>query len=490
MAQPDTIIRCGRALAAPGRAAPLGATEIRIAGGRIAAIEPVDPARLNAVAAGLVALPAPTNAHDHGRGLRTLGYGAVDDRLEAWLPTLSREPPTDPYLNAVVAFAHLAEGGSCAANDCYSPQQRDRLFEEAEAVARAARDVGIRIAFAVPFMNRNRGVYGDAAKLAALLGPEDGAAFLSSIGEAQPIGEMLRAVERIAALETDFFKVQYGPVGPQWVDDDALIALARASAETGRRIHMHLFETERQRDWADHAYAGGLIAFLDEIGFLSPRLTVAHGVWLRPAECDLLARRGVTVSVNLSSNLRLRSGLPPVASFKAAGLGFGIGLDSSSFDDDEDMLREMRLVWRGFRGFADADVLSEGDLFDAALVRGRRTVLDDDGGGSLAVGAPADILVLDLAAMNADFVDDDCDIAGALLTRMSKRHVSRLVVAGRTIVERGRCVTVDLPGVEAALRESARVARAAAPPDAARTARLQRGIASYYRAGLHKGAPS
>jgi len=76
---------------------------------------------------------------------------------------------------------------------------------------------------------------------------------------------------------------------------------------------MHLFETQAQREWADAVYPEGLVCRLDEIGFLSPRLTVAHGVWLKEDECALLAERGVTVSVNTSSNLRLRSGIAPVA---------------------------------------------------------------------------------------------------------------------------------------------------------------------------------
>src|SRR5471030_2080410 len=63
-----TTLIVGGALCAPGSRAPLGPTAIRIAGGRIAAIEPVAPDRLDSTTAGLIALPAPTNAHDHGRG--------------------------------------------------------------------------------------------------------------------------------------------------------------------------------------------------------------------------------------------------------------------------------------------------------------------------------------------------------------------------------------------------------------------------------------
>jgi len=483
----ETSLIVGAVLGTPGSQPSLGPTAIRIVDGRIAAIEPADPDSLMPGQPGLIALPAPTNAHDHGRGLRTLAFGAADDTLELWLPALALEPRSDPYLNAAVAFARMAEGGICATNHCHGPQDRTRLFEEAEAVSRAARDVGIRVAFAVPFMNRNRGAYGDIANLLALLEPDDRDAFAASLATPSAIGEHLQLVERIAELETEFFQVQYGPVGPQWVSDDALAALARASAETGRRIHMHLLETVRQREWADSAYADGLIAFLDRIGFLSPRLTVAHGVWLRPDECELLARRGVTVAINLSSNLRLRSGLPPVQAFGEAGLRFGIGLDASSFDDDEDMLREIRLLWRSYRGFAATNLLSRKDVFDAALVHGRKTVTGGDAGGALAVGAPADLLVLDLAAMSTDVLYADFDVTDLLLTRMAKRHISRLMVGGRTIVEDGACVSVDLPKLEHALTRVAKASRDAAPPDDPRIARLQQAIAAYYRLGFHKG---
>jgi len=178
--------------------------------------------------------------------------------------------------------------------------------------------------------------------------------------------------------------------------------------------------------------------------------------------------------------------LPPVHSFRDAGLSFGIGLDASSFDDDEDMLREVRLVWRSYRGFGDADLLGRRDVFDAVLVDGRRTVVGEDGGGRLVVGAPADIAVLDLAEMSADVLYSGFDIADLLLTRMAKRHLKRLIVGGRTIVENGACVSVDRADLEAALLRSAKAARAAAPPDDGRIARLQGAVEAYYGAGFHK----
>ena len=62
---------------------------------------------------------------------------------------------------------------------------------------------------------------------------------------------------------------------------------------------MHLLESRQQREYLDSVYPQGPVHFLDEIGMLSPRLSVAHAVWLREDEMELLAARGVTIAVNV-----------------------------------------------------------------------------------------------------------------------------------------------------------------------------------------------
>jgi cytosine/adenosine deaminase-related metal-dependent hydrolase len=458
-----------------------------VAGGRIAAIEPLD-GPLDEPGRGLLAMPAPVNAHDHGRGLRALAFGAVDDALEAWLPTLAREPGVSAYHRAAVAFARMAEGGVAATNHSHGPQDYRRIVEEAEAVSAAARDVGIHVAFAAPFADRNPLAYGDQDAFLAAADPDLRPRLTPRLVPARPVAAFLREVEAMAAFEHAGFAIQYCPVGAQWVSDASLAAIAEASATSGRRVHMHLLETRYQREWADHAYPDGLLRRLDELGLLSPRLSVAHGVYLRADECALLAERGVIVSVNTSSNLRLRSGIAPVGSFLTAGVAFGLGLDATPLDDDDDMLREIRLAWLHHRGFGLDDVLSPERLFRAATVDGRRAVIGADGGGTLSVGAPADILVLDHAAMAPDVLAPDADPLPVLLTRAARRHIHRLIVAGRAVVEDGRCVTVDRAALEAELIGQARAAWAAAPPDDAMP-RLKQAVRRFLGCGCHIGQP-
>jgi uncharacterized protein YcsI (UPF0317 family)/cytosine/adenosine deaminase-related metal-dependent hydrolase len=476
--RPD-VLAADRVLARPGHARALGPSVIALGSGRIDAIT---QAAYPASGTGKLAMPALCNAHDHGRGLRSLAVGAADDALEAWIPQLAAEPVSDPYLRAAVAFARMAQSGICAANHCHNTQDGPRLVAEAEGVARAARDVGIKVSFAVPFFDRNRLVYGDPSRVLPGLGAEAGAGGM-------PTQDRLAQFDDIVSLENPNFMVQYGPVGPQWVSDAAMRAIAAHAGRTGRRVHLHLFETRLQKEWADAQYRHGYVRFLDELGLLNDRLTVAHAVWMDTADAALLAERGVIVSLNASSNLRLRSGMPPIGRCLDAGIAFAIGLDGMALDDDEDMLREIRLLRHmagGLRPGLEGSGLADDVLFDAALIRGRQSILGADGGGVLAQGAPADILLLDYAEMVRDAIDDDLDPATVLLTRMARNHVTDLVVDGRRIVADGRCCSADLPGLQAELHAQARAARTG------RT-RGQTGfraaLQEFYRCGCHREPP-
>jgi cytosine/adenosine deaminase-related metal-dependent hydrolase len=475
-------IRAGRVLVAAGKAA-LGPTEIAAdSSGRIDAITAIETTDLTPEERRLLLMPALADGHDHGRGLRSLACDVADQPLETWLTELARQPRLDPYTNAAVAFARLAESGVCCVNHCHNTQDGSALLAEAEAVSQAARDVGIRVGFGWPFFDRNPTVYGDIDNLLDRL-PEPLRASVAqrAIGM-RSCAENFRLIDKAARFEHSLFQLQYHPVAPQWARHDTLAAIARASAETGRRVHVHLLETEAQRAWADREYATGLLPFLDGIGLLSSRLTVAHAVWLRPEECRLLAARGVSVSVNMSSNMRLRSGCPPVETLRACGVNLALGLDGMSLDDDDDMLREMRLLKFGLAQGVRSDPPRDIELaLDALWSSGRRSILGEDGGGRIEIGAPADLLALDFARLSADCVADDPDVAALVVGRAQKRHVTDLYVSGRRVVEHGRSARVDLPAIEADLLADARQARAASPPDDRTITQLRDAIAAHYR---------
>ncbi len=292
-------------------------------------------------------MPALVNAHDHGRAVRTSSLGASGKPLETWLQYQALIPSLDPYLVAVVALSRSALGGvGTVMMHLTRPQGLTDLPTEAAAIARAARDIGVRVGFAVSMRDRNPLVYGPSEPILAALPPQARREIEADIARPprQPREFIALFDEVVAAAAGPMFDVQFGPNGVQWCSDALLAAIAEESQRSGRRIHMHLLETRYQRAWADATHPDGVVKHLDALGLLSPRLTLAHCVWARPDELELLAARGVTIAVNTSSNLHLRSGIAPVARMVETGCRIALGIDGGALDDDDDALRELRLL--------------------------------------------------------------------------------------------------------------------------------------------------
>jgi cytosine/adenosine deaminase-related metal-dependent hydrolase len=470
-------INCAHVLMAPGEPAARGRT-IRVDGGHIAAVE---PAQVQTEA--LLALPPFANAHDHARTVRSSSYGAAGKPLETWLHYLALPPAADPYLTSAVSLSRSALGGSGIVMVHYTRVQGlTDLPTEAKEVARAARDVGVRVGFAVAMRDRNPLVYGPSEPILDAL-PADARAEIAArfIRPPMPVADQIALVDAVAAaVHGPTFDVQYGPNAVQWATPALLEAIAEASARSGRRVHMHLLETSYQRAWADAEFPQGIVTYLDTIGLLSERLTLAHCTWARPGELELIAERGATISVNTSSNLGIRSGIAPMAEMVLRGCRVALGLDGLALDEDDDGLREMRLahLLHGGTGFR-VDV-SRADILTMALKNGRRSVLNTEEGGAIAAGQPADMLLLDWNVVDDDRLRDDLDPLDLLFARITARHVRELIVAGQLVVRDGRVLGVDYPAMRDELMAQLRPTMARNGAFAAALAHLDRAITKHF----------
>jgi cytosine/adenosine deaminase-related metal-dependent hydrolase len=467
-------ILSGLTLLAPGA----GPVDVHIENGLIAAIEPSAQAPVRR----LLALPALANAHDHCRPLSPTSFGGAGKPLETWLLRLAAMPGIDPYLGAVAAFARAARGGAGSVMAHYTRLHGPMpLVDEMREVARAAHDVGIRVTLAIFMRDRNPLVYGAPGAVLDALDPSGRAAvegaFLSPLPGA---AEQVARVEAVAsATESETFSVQFGPNGPQWCSDELLRAIAEASAKTGRRVHMHLLETRYQRGFADSAYPEGVVPRLDALGLLSPRVTLAHCVWAREAELDQIARAGAVIATNPSSNLHLASGVAPVGEALKRGCRVAIGVDASAFDEDDDVVRELRLGHFLHGGWGFEEIVARAAWLAGTVEHGR-FANGAPGTGALKVGEPADILTLDLDALDRDAIMPVAPI-DLMFSRATRTHVVDLVVAGRAVVSEGKLTGVDLDATHEALRAQYRQRMPGRAGFLSAWDRLEPAAAAFYR---------
>ena len=162
-----------------------------------------------------------------------------------------------------------------------------------------------------------------------------------------------------------------------------LEAVASLSAAHQTLVHTHASES-RDEIAIVRQLSGGVsnIEYLASLRLASPRLCCAHCVWVDEREQGLLAEHGVNVLHCPSSNLKLGSGIAPVAEMRARGITVSLGADGAACNNHLDMFTEMRLAAllqsaTGRPGALTArDALVDGHARGRADARTRRTTSD------------------------------------------------------------------------------------------------------------------
>jgi guanine deaminase len=446
------VIRGGRVLQASGAAPP---RDILIEDGRIVAIEnpgfvvaeDAEPIRAD----DRLLIPGLVNSHTHSHG--ALSRGAVEDRvsLEMFLTgggvSARARGLDDKYLSAALSAAEMIRKGCTACFDL-TVEVPEPSHDGIAAVARAYLDAGMRAVVAP--MIADRTIYQALPGLLEAL-PEDLRPQFAALGAA-PIEKTFEACRDILAnwrFDRRFVRPALGPTIPLHCSDPFLIECARLAGEHGIRLQTHLAESRAQAAIGQARYGKSLVAHLDELGFLSDRLSVAHAIWLDDDDIKRLGAAGVKVAHNPSSNLRLGSGVAPVRGMLREGVTVGIGTDASNTSDGQNMFEATRLASYLSRidGFDTDEWISAGEALHLAT-EGSAGVLGFEKIGRLAEGYEADIVFLRLDSphyvpLRAPLIQMVFGENGA--------SVDTVMIGGRIVFHDGKLLTLD----EAALRRRA-----------------------------------
>jgi 5-methylthioadenosine/S-adenosylhomocysteine deaminase len=403
-----------------------------------------------------VMLPGFVNAHHH-IGLTPVQLGSPDMPLELWFVTRLVSRRVDLYLDTLYSAFEMIASGITTVQHLHGWVPGDVAAVEAGAgtVIRAYEDIGMRVSYSFALRDQNRLVYQDDKEFTAGLPPElrpalerHFARFPLTLADYGTLFEHLYATHH----NKERVKIQLAPANLHWCSDAALEMLADCSARYAAPMHMHLVETAYQKEYARRRGGGTALDHIDRFGFLGPRLTLGHGVWLNEADLDRIAATGTRICHNCSSNFRLRSGVAPLNAFEQRGINTAIGLDEAGINDDRDMLQEMRMVLRAHRvpGMVDEDVPSTGQVLRMATTGGAMTTPYGDRIGTIAVGKAADLVLIDRDKLAYPYLDPETSVLDAVIQRAKTETVDLVMVAGEVIYEGGRFTRVNR---DAALRE-------------------------------------
>ena len=369
-----------------------------------------------------VLIPGLINLHTHAA--MTLMRGLADDLpLMSWLndhiwPAEAKHVSAEFVRTGTrLACAEMLRGGITCMNDMY-------FFPE--AAAEAALAAGMRAAL-------------------GLIALEFPTAYARDADEYLTKGLDLRDRLRHEAL----LSFCLAPHAPYTVSDATFTRIAGYSEELGLPVHVHLHETTGEIAGELAKTGERPLARLNRLGLIGPQLIAVHAVHLNPDEIALLATHGASVAHCPASNLKLASGLCPVAALQEAGVNFGIGTDGAASNNRLDMFAEMRLaalLAKGASGKAEA--LPAHAALRAATLNGARALGIDLKTGSISAGKWADLTAVDLSRIELQPV---YDAVSHLVYVAERNDVSDVWVAGNRVVKKQQLTTIEKEELESAV---------------------------------------
>ncbi len=187
------------------------------------------------------------------------------------------------------------------------------------------------------------------------------------------------------------------PHSPYACTTEVLLAAQKLSETYHTPLLMHIAETQGEVDQITKQYGKSPVAYLASLGLLSNRLIGAHLVKVNDAEMDLLKTFGVGVIHNPVSNMKLASGIAPIAAMLKKKLLVGLGTDGAASNNSLSMLETIKLVALAQKtAMNDPQVLDAQTALELATIRGAQAIHQADSLGSLEPGKKADVIIISL----------------------------------------------------------------------------------------------
>ena len=390
--------------------------------GRIAHIGPATPHGFSGEiynGRGKVAMPGFFNTHSHVPMTLLRGYGEglplhewLFDRMIPFEALLSDE---DCYWGSLLGIAEMLSSGIVSFTDMYM---------HTPGIVRAVMESGIKANLSHGYSTHHADVrFSDSPAYAGTL-------FLMEAAKEYPGGRLIAD----ASVHAEY---TFG-------EGEIATEIADFCEKSGLRMQVHVSETKQEHEACRGRRGMTPIQFFDKHGLFRVPTTAAHCVWMDEADFDILASRGVTVAHCPSSNMKLGSGVAPIAKMLERGVKVSIGTDGAASNNNLNGLEEVNLaamVQKGTTGnplFLGPSQLLELACRNGALSQGRADC------GAIAVGNRADIVVYDLESAHLQPV---FDVLSNLLFAGQASDIALTMVDGRVLYKDGEYTTIDIKRV-------------------------------------------
>ena len=394
--------------------------DLLVRDGRIAAVGRVsEPADLTIDARGCAVLPGFVQTHIHL--CQTLFRGAADDlELIDWLkervwPLEAAHDARSLRASARLGIAEMIRGGTTCALTMETVSHTEEVF-------RVVEETGFRATVGKCMMDKGDGVP------RALQEEAD-----------YSIAQSLALLERWHGRADGRIRFCFAPRFAVSCTRELLERVASLARERGVMVHTHASENRTEIELVARETGRRNIEYLDTVGVSGPHVLLAHCVHLSEGEMRLLAETGTHVAHCPSSNLKLASGVAPVAEMLMRGVSVSLGADGAPCNNRLDMFTEMRtaaLMQKVARG---AEVLPARRVLRMATADGARALGLDAEVGSLETGKRADVTIVDLERLHTT---PRPDLVSTIVYAAEAQDVRTVLIDGRVVLRDGELTTL------------------------------------------------
>jgi 5-methylthioadenosine/S-adenosylhomocysteine deaminase len=400
---------------------------------------------------GKLLIPGLVNAHHHSHDRFDKGRFSPLP-LELWMSLYN--PPThqrgwtadEVYLRTLLNGTEMLRGGiTTVVDDIHFGGQLEP--DLVEAAFRAYQALGIRADVGVAWSDRP---FHEAIPHLTEALPES--IRQQTAATRIPVTEVFDLWRDLARTWSGRVRFVVSASAPHRCSDEFLTRAWALAAETRLPVHVHVLETRIQSLAAQRMYGTSMVEHMRRLGTLTANAVLAHGVWMSDSDLEAVAAAGATIVHNPACNMKLGSGIAPVAAMLAHGINVALGTDNNNGNDSNSMFDAMRLA-----AFAGALVSSQPDApIDApcclrmATTGGAGALGRANELGRIARGELADFCILDTST---SAYTPPNDLHAQLVFCEQGHSVRQVFVAGRKLVDEGRITSIDEQGLAREIAE-------------------------------------
>ncbi|WP_157966363.1 amidohydrolase family protein [Oceanibium sediminis] len=405
-------------------------------------------ARDTLVTAGLV------NGHHHSH--EHFYKGRYDNLpLELWMNYVRPVTPLpltarDVYLRTLIGAIEAVRTGTTTLVDDLnvSPVLTP---EHVEAAVSAYEDIGLRALVGVSMFDRP---FFRAVPFVEEEFPPELLERLSQTKSTPPdeVVAYVRGLLKSRHPSTDRVSYLVSPSAPQRCSDEFLVNARALADEFDLPVNIHVHETRLQAVTAQRMYGKTMFQHLASLGFLKPKTSLIHAVWLTPEDIDTIAQSGASVQHNPTSNLKLGSGIAPIRPLLDAGVNVSLGTDGCGSTETLNMMRTVNMAAL-VNKVADQEPeqwVGAKEAWHAGTVGGATALGRGDDLGRVAPGYTADLTVFRLDSI--PFVPAN-NLLHQLVFAADSAALDRVFVAGEEILAGGHLCKINEAALISEIRE-------------------------------------